>query len=154
MSLISNVQKTIADISDKAHKKFNITKLELKIKSNLKEVDEMFMKIGKSIYWSKKNNTPVSTDELNYICKDIEKTMSKTERIGKQIENIKKNNVIQEQNIVEKKEITYATLNKKENDLKILRTDDGIQFLKFCSECQTGNTPDSNTCIKCGHIFK
>lgn len=156
MNIFDNIQKTILSLSDKAHKTLNTTKLDFKIKSYNKDIEDFYNKIGKLIYDCKKNNKQVNADELNKMCNNIDKLKSKIKSLEKQILKIK-NESEQQQNCnnCEIKEYSnYSVLNKNENDLKILRTEEGIKFLKFCSECNTGNNPEAEICINCGHKFK
>lgn len=156
MNIMENLHKKISGVTTHAKKMFDTTKLDLKIKSYSKESEDIFKQIGKLVYDAKKNNKPIDTQTLNNMCSNIDKVRDKIKNLEKKIVVIKSQSKQQNEcnNIMETKASNYATLNKKENDLKILRTEEGIKFLKFCSNCQTGNDPSAEACINCGHEFK
>lgn len=153
MKLLENMKKSISAASKQAQKKFDTTKIDLKIKSYLKDINDEYIKIGKMIYNSKSQKQPISDVKLNELCKNINMIYDKIQKLEKKSALIKYDKVEYKETESDIKSINYTTLNKKENDLKILRTEEGIKFLKFCSECNTGNNPESEICIKCGHKF-
>lgn len=156
MKIIKDLKKTVSKMSIEAKKTIDTTKVDIKIKSYNKQNEHVYNKLGKLIYNCKVNNVPVSTDELDKLCKEIDTLNGKIKNLEKQIVTIKQNANTKHENVVNdnKQAINYATLNKKENDLKILRTAEGIKFFKFCPQCNAGNNPESTVCVNCGHGFK
>ena len=39
-------------------------------------------------------------------------------------------------------------------DNPLPKKENGIKLLKFCPKCDTGNEPDTEVCVKCGHKFE
>lgn len=153
MKAINNLQKTVGILANQAKKGFDTAKLEIKIKSYKKESNDIYCKMGKLIYNSKSKNKPISTEELDSLCKEIDAIRNRIKGLEKQITDIKYEEGNEEKNEEQYYDAKYTKLNKSENDLKMIRTDEGIKFLKFCPECQRGNEPDTTVCTQCGHKF-
>lgn len=157
MNILEGLQKTASSVSKKTKYVFDTTKLEFKIKRHIKECNKVYNKIGRLVYECKKNNKPSNAEAIDSMCKEIDNLKGKIKNIEKHIEEIKsgeKNTEALGAVLFDSNENNYASFNRKENDLKILRTKEGIKFMKFCSNCNTGNEPYSQECIKCGHRFE
>ncbi len=158
MNITDNIQDTLKKLSKQAKDKFDHAKMELKIKSYSRECKKRYSRMGMLVYECRKKGSAVNGEEIEQICKEIDKYKHKIKVIQKQIEELKSVN----DDVVEYEsssnsadsESEYNSLKKKDSDLKMSRTENGIKLLKFCPECNVGNEPDASACINCGHKFK
>ncbi len=147
------LQDAIAVVTKVAQNKYDTKKLDQKIISLEKKQTDQLLKLGSVVYESRINGTQIESDVIDRLCKEIEQLQNK--KVALVAQRPKKQSVEKIQKpFNEQKETVYATLNRKENDLKIQRTAEGLKFLKFCPHCQTANDPDTSTCVSCGHQFR
>lgn len=153
MELMGKIKKITEKLNDTARRGIGTARLDLKRQTYIKQLDRLYAEIGKYIYGIKRNNAQINSEMLESLCVEIDKTRARIKNVDKKITTLKTEKSLSEnqENITEGK---YTTFHKNANDLKIQRTDSGIQFLKFCPECQSGNDPENNKCIKCGFDFK
>ena len=153
MGIADSFQNKFKQISKQAKDTFDYAKMELKIKSYGRECKKRYTRIGMLVYECKKKGSAVNGEEIEAICKEIDKFKHKIKVIQKQIEERKSEDAF-EQNNFRGEDFKYDVLEKKDNDLKISRTENGIKFLKFCPKCNIGNEPDAKVCAKCGYKFE
>ncbi len=154
MKITDLVHKSFIKFSKRTRQAIDTTKIEFKIKKYIEECNKIYNKMGRLVYDCKRNNAVANMENIDKMCTSIDKYKENIKRLEKLIENIKKGN---DETIIDTyidKSYEYTNLNKKESDLKILRTQDGIKFMKFCPKCNTGNEPYSEQCVKCGRKFE
>ncbi len=161
MNFVDNIKGNFVDafekVGTKAKEKIDVTKLEIKIKSYNKDIEALMIEIGSLTYKSVKNKSDMSTEKISELCSVIDNRKQKVRDTENQIKQIKFTNT-QKKNTEEYKDINiddsdYSKLNKKEDDFKLQRTEEGIQILKFCPSCHAGNKQSEACCINCGHSF-
>ncbi len=149
MNIGINIQEKMKKISKQAKETFDYAKMELKIKTYGRECKKRYSKIGSLVYECRKKGSAVNGEEIENLCREIDKYKHRIKVIQRQIDELKADDIQDNPEVVED-----YTLEKKDNDLTMSRTENGIQFLKFCPDCNVGNEPDADVCAKCGHKFK
>lgn len=153
MKIKEQFKHMVCNFSSKVKKTFNITKLEFKLKNLNKEKNETFTKIGSIVYTYKLNNIENNFDEIENLFKRINEIKLKIKNLEKEILFIK--NFKKEcKNDEEFRMDYYECIDEQEKkDLKIFKTKDGVEFLKFCPKCNAGNKLEELECISCKNIF-
>lgn len=155
MSIADDVQEKFIKFSKQAKNTFDTAKIELKIKSYERDCKKFYERIGKLVYDSHRRNSVVYDEEINDICSEIDRIKQEIKDLKNQIDDIKSGrDVYGEEEEKYSDDSEDCSFKKSANDLKAARTEDGIKFLKFCSECGTGNEPDAKFCAKCAHKFE
>ena len=154
MNIADEVQNRLKKFSKHAKDTFDYAKMEIKIKAYGRECKKRYTRIGMLMYESRKRGSVVNGDEIENICKEIDKFKHKIKVIQRQIDDLKADDDIIDEYEKNCDSDNYNALEKKDNDLKISRTENGIKFLKFCPKCDVGNEPNSSTCSKCGYKFE
>lgn len=155
MGIADDVQERFLKFSRQAKNTFDTAKLELKIKSYEKDCRKLYMKIGKLVYDSHKYSNVVRDEEIDGICCEIDRIKHNIKDLENQIDDIK--NRDEKYNTDTKKcsnGFENVSFTKEKNDFKGSHDENGIKFLRFCSECGTGNEPDAEFCAKCEHKFE
>lgn len=133
------------DLSKKTGKNVNyvvnIKKTEMEILNVNREISKIYKVIGELIYTSRKENGDESNVDI--LCKQIDVKKSYIGELEKRIELIK-----------EKKKLEEYDLKYDEADIpdfiKNTETDEEIEVLQFCPECNTGNKVGEKVCKECG----
>lgn len=158
MSASDNIQNILSGLTKAAKKTYKNKKTDMKINALEKRLTEQLLKLGALVYECKSNGIPADNEKTDKICEEIDAINNKKAAISAQKPAAKKphaqaSHPQKQGSAAEQKETVYVTLDRKENDLKIQRTSEGLKFLKFCPECKTGNDPDKEQCAICGHEF-
>ena len=162
MGLKDNFANVFTAAGKKARQAYDYTKLELRIKGYEKELREAYQEIGRIIYKCHKNGASPDNTRLGELFTGIDNIGFRIQQLNKTVAEIKKQNdsVLKpskpvESTVVEQTDIpAFAKLARKEGDLKIRRTEGGIQVLRFCTACGFGNEPQASACAGCGYVFK
>ena len=151
MSFFDDVKKTAGKLSDSAKKTYNINKLNLKISTYKKEINLEYCKIGKLVFEGHEKNKPINTEQLDMYFNSISMRKSKISDFEKRISKIKDDADTEVEEVFY--EPKYTRLNKSANDLKVIRTEEGVKFIRICPECSCSNEPDNAICSECGYEF-
>jgi hypothetical protein len=143
MNLIDNVGKSIGFITQEAKKTYDAKKLELRIKNYRKEEIELYTKLGRLVYQHR--GVPGSS-QLDVIINNLETIHARMKHLDKQIIDIRSGS---DDNNAQ----GFQRLDRKDSDLTIIRTNDGIKLIRPCAVCKTANSPDAEACVYCGRLF-
>ncbi len=145
-NISDKVQDKLRKLSKQAKDTFDYAKMEIKIKAYGRECKKRYTRMGMLVYDSRKKGSSVNGEEIEHICKEIDKYKYRIKVIQKQIEEIKLSEEKEESDKNYTEDLVVDNpLPKKEN---------GIKLLKFCPKCDTGNELDTEVCVKCGHKFE
>lgn len=162
MDIFENIKKTTELIEQKASQGINTAKLDLKKLNYKNRLNVIYKEIGQYIYTCKNSHSEFNSHKLESLCAEADELKDKIKGIEKQISSIKKspskanakNNSSNSENQSKLEDKAYSKLDKKENDLKLVKTEDGIKFIKLCPECNSINPPEAVECFNCSHKFK
>jgi len=143
MSIWDNVGKGLGTLSQEAKKTYDTKKLERRIKNYRREETELYINLGRTLY---KHRGIVSNYELEDIYNDLDIILARMKQLDKQIANIRRR-------AEEGDSSGYLRLDRKESDLTITRTNEGIKLMRLCPACKTANSSENNICIHCGRSF-
>ena len=143
MNIWDNVGKSLDVLTQEARKTYGAKKLELRIKSYRKEETELYTKLGRLVY---QNRSSVNDSEFETIHNGLETIQARMKHLDKQITDIRSRS---EEEYVP----GYLRLDRKESDLTIARTNEGIKLIRPCPACKTANSPDDDVCVHCGRPF-
>ncbi len=146
LDISDKFQDKLKKFSKQAKDTFDYAKMEIKIKAYGRECKKRYTKIGMLVYDSRKKSSSVNGEEIEQICREIDKYKYRIKVIQKQIEDFKSKEKKEKntENYTED-EVVYNSLPEKETVVKLLR---------FCPECGIGNEQSVKACVKCGHKFE
>jgi len=149
VSVANDFQYKLKKFSKQAKDTFDCAKLEIKIKNYGRECKKRYTRIGALVYESKKKENVVNGDEIEIICKEIDKFKHKIKITQKQIDEIKSvSNVLNYRNDKNNDDVV------KDKDNNDNTNKENVKLLKFCPKCNVGNEPSSKLCAKCGYEFE
>jgi|GEM_PF-1711168 len=163
MDILGSVSNAFASAGKKARQAYDHTKLDLRIKSYEKELREAYIEIGKMMYRSHKSGISPDNGKLNEHFIGVDNIAFRINQLSKTVADMKKQGELaapkqakpadaQTNDMAEIR--AFAKLARKEGDLKIRRTEGGIQVLRFCTACEFGNEPSVQVCEGCGYVFR
>ena len=144
MSILNNVGKSLGTLSQEAKKTYDTKKLERRIKNYRREETELYINLGRLIY---KHRGIINSCELEEIYNDLDIILARMKQLDKQIANIRRRPEDGDTS-------GYLRLDRKESDLTITRTDEGIKLVRSCPACKTANSSENDICMHCGRAFK
>jgi ribosomal protein S27AE/Zn finger protein HypA/HybF involved in hydrogenase expression len=152
MKLFNNFKTNAQALAENARKNVDVKKLEFTIRNVKKENTLLYAQIGKLVYTCKKSGKPIVSQEIEDICAQIDGNRIKVAGLESKITELSAQAKIQQ---AEEDDITVnvAPISKNEKDLRLVRTEDGVRFMKFCPNCGGANEPDSTACVSCGYAF-
>lgn len=168
MRLFNNVKSGAWGLAESAKKNVDVKRLELAIKSVRKENTLLYAQIGKLVYSCKKSGKAIAEREIEDLCARIDGNRikvadleDKINRIEQEAQSKKKtgkaankaNAGIKPDKADFEPEITVAPIAKNERDLRLMRTEQGVRFMRFCPKCGGANEPESKICASCGCSF-
>ena len=143
MSVLKSIGKGLGVITHEAKKTYDTKKLERRIKNYHREETEQYIRLGQLLF---KNRGVVDDNELEAIFNDLDIILGRMKQLDKQITNIRRRN--------EDEDVPgYLRLSRKESDLTITRTDEGITMIRLCPVCKAANSPDCEVCMHCQRPF-
>jgi len=160
MDLLKQFSDVFSAAGKKARQAYDHTKLEMRIKGYEKELREAYAEIGRMMYRSHKSNVSPDNEKLNELFVSIDNVTFRIHQLSKAVQEMKKQGDADKLAKAEPQTVdaadmrAFAKLARKEGDLKIRRTADGIQVLRLCSACGYGNAPSAEACVGCGYSFK
>ena len=160
MELFKQFSNAFSTAGKKARQAYDHTKLEMRIKGYEKEMREAYAEIGQVMYQSHKNRISPDNEKINSLFVNIDNIAFRIHQLSKAVQEIKKRQSADKSSKTETQTLdaaeirAFAKLARKEGDLKISRTADGIQVLRVCGECGQGSVPSAEKCIGCGYVFK
>ena len=143
MGILNNVGKGLSNLSKEAQKTYDTKKLERRIKNYRREETELYISLGRSLY---QTCGIVDKDEFDAIYHDLNIIHARMKQLDKQITNIW-------QRTEDEDAQAYTRLDRKESDLTITRTAEGIKLIRLCPACKIANNPDSDVCEHCNRPF-
>ena len=153
MGIADNFQDKLKKISKQAKDTFDYAKMEIKIKSYGRECKKRYTRMGMLVYECRKKGSAVNGEEIEHICREIDKFKHKIKIIQRQMEEIKEKDCsVLDSDDCSKKEKNKVFLKKKDSNSKDMEKE--AKLLKFCPKCDVGNEPDAEVCVKCGHKFE
>lgn len=152
MKLFKNIRSNAQNLAENAKKNVDVKKIEFTIRGVKKENTLLYAQIGKLIYTCKKSGKPIVSQEIENLCAQIDGNRIKVAGLESKITEINAQNKSQ-QTLGEDITVNVAPISKNEKDLRLVRTEEGIRFMKFCPNCGGSNEPDSVTCVSCGYSF-
>ncbi len=156
MKLFKNIKDNAQSFAENAKKSVDAKKLEFTIKGVKKENTLLYAQIGRLVYNCKKVGKPIVSQELENLCAQIDGNRIKVAGLENQLTELSLQDKPQhtEKDVNGDINVTVAPIGKTEKDLRLIRTEEGIRFMRFCPKCGGSNEPDSNTCVSCGYSFK
>lgn len=162
MDIFNNLKKTTEIIEKKASQSINTAKLDLKKLNYKNRLNVIYKEIGQYIHTCKNSHSEFNSHKLESLCSEADELKDKIKGLEKQISSIKntsektnsKTSAQAVENQAKAENNSYSRLDKKENDLKLVKTADGIKFIKLCPDCNSINPPEAVECFNCSHKFK
>ena len=111
MNIGINIQEKMKKISKQAKETFDYAKMELKIKTYGRECKKRYSKIGSLVYECRKKGSAVNGEEIENLCREIDKYKHRIKVIQRQIDELKADDVQDNPEVVED-----YTLEKKEKE--------------------------------------
>ncbi len=155
MKLFSNLKNNAQNLAENAKKNVDVKKLEFTIKGVKKENTLLYAQIGKLVYTCKKSGKPIVSKEIEDLCAQIDGNRIKVAGLESKLSELNTQGS-KPQNDSADNDITVnvVPIGKSEKDLRLIRTEEGLRFMRCCPNCGGSNEPDSSTCSSCGYSFK
>ena len=150
MRLFKSIRHNAQNLAENAKKNVDVKKIEFTIKGVKKENTLLYAQIGKLVYTCKKSGKPIVSKEIDDLCAQIDGNRLKMAGLESKLTELNAQSKAAEEEI----SFNVAPISKNERDLRLVRTDEGIRFMKFCPNCGGANEPDSGVCASCGYSFK
>jgi len=162
MGVFDRFSDVFSAAGQKARRAYDDKKLEMRIRSYEKELKDAYAEIGRMVYQTQKSGAAADNEQLNECFSNIDNLAFRINQLNKMAQERKKQGEASrqakggaEQQTGDLSEVrAFAKLARKEGDLKIRRTSNGIQVLRFCAACGYGNMPTDERCAGCGYVFK
>lgn len=154
MNIINGIGQAFNTASKKAIKAYDYKRLDLKIRAYEREIEHSYKKAGRILYEAWSTGEDADNNKLTGCMENIANLYFRIKQLNRDIAEMKTEDLAFSKAAADNKELTtYAKLSKKDNDLKISRTTDGIKILRSCPSCKTPNSSKAEACESCGHIF-
>lgn len=152
MKFINSLKANAHNLADNAKKNVDVKKIEFAIKGVKKENTLLYAQIGKLVYTCQKSGKPIVTGEIEALCAQIDGNRLKVAGLENKITEINARGGASQPSL-EDISVEVSPISKNERDLRLVRTDEGIRFMKFCPNCGGANEPEGETCVSCGYNF-
>ncbi len=154
MKLFKNIKDNAHSIAESAKKNVDVKKLEFTIKGVKKENTLLYAQIGRLVYNCKKSGKPIVQQEIENLCAQIDGNRIKVAGLESKITEINRQNGANAAAAVSDDiNLSVEPISKNDRDLRLIRTETGLRFMKICPECGGANEPESGTCASCGYGF-
>ena len=150
MKLFKSIRHNAHNLAENAKKNVDVKKIEFAIKGVKKENTLLYAQIGKLVYTCKKSGKPIVSKEIDDLCAQIDGNRIKVANLENKLTELNVQNKASHEDI----SFNVEPISKNERDLRLVRTDEGVRFMKFCPNCGGANEPDSDVCASCGYNFK
>lgn len=151
MKVIDGINEVLHAVSKKAVKAYDYTRLDMKIKAYEKETEQLYRKAGRILYYAWSTGDDADNNKLTSHMENIANLHFRINQLNKNIAEMKSQDLQDTKATADNKELTtYAKLSRKDNDLKIIRTAEGIKILRNCPSCKTPNSSKAEACESCG----
>ena len=151
MKLFKSIRHNAQNLAENAKKNVDVKKIEFTIKGVKKENTLLYAQIGKLIYTCKKSGKPIVSKEIDDLCAQIDGNRIKVAGLENKLTELNSQSKAASEDDIS---LNVAPISKNERDLRLVRTDEGVRFMKFCPNCGGANEPDSAVCVSCGYSFK
>ena len=141
MRIWNNVCKGLGVFRHEVKKTYDSKKLELRIKRYRKEETELYARLGCLIY---QHREIANNAEFEDICNNLDTIRARMKQLDRLMADIRGRSE-------EEDAPGYLGLDRKESDLTITRTDEGIKLIRSCPLCKTANNSEHNNCALCGY---
>jgi len=142
MSIKETFNNFVAVASGKAKQTYEHVRLDMKIKAYEKEIEQIKLSIGEMVYNA---GGIIGQLALSEHFEAINTINSRLGRLKKRKNEVREDNDDSES----KPKIEHTQLKRKDNDLRIGRTQGGIGVLKPCTSCSAQNNSTAQKCEKC-----
>jgi len=146
LNISDKFQDGLKKISIHAKNTFDYAKMEIKIKAYGRECKKRYTRMGMLVYDSCKKGSSVNGEEIEQICREIDKYKYRIKVIQRQIEEFKFNEI--------KDEVCENHTQDSNSRGSSTNNENEVKLLKFCPKCNIGNEPEVEICVKCGHKFE
>ena len=143
MSIFDNVAKGLDVLAQETKRVYDAKKLELRIKNYRKEETGLYTRLGKLLY---QQRGMIDEIEFDAICNNIDTIHARMKQLDRQITDIRSR-------ADDDDTAHYLRLDRKESDLTIKRTAEGIKLIRLCPACKVANSPNSDVCEQCQRPF-
>ena len=150
------VWEKLSKLRDSTLATLDTKRLELRVSTYSKELQQMYSALGEIYYNAKRNKGKINEAQVEGLLEGVDRLQQRIKYLGKHIlEKKQKNDTgYNEPKSSEPKEHkAYAKLRRNQEDLMIKRTVDGIQFLKLCPECLAQIQAEQLVCEHCYYHF-
>jgi hypothetical protein len=151
MKLFKGIKNNAQALAENAKKNVDVKKIEFTIKGVKKENTLLYAQIGKLVYTCKKSGKPIVEQEIEALCAQIDGNRIKVVGLENKLSEL--GTQPKSQHIEEDITVTVEPISKNDRDLRLVRTEQGVRFMRTCPECGGSNEPDSTSCASCGHSF-
>ncbi len=151
MKLFKSIRHNAQNLAENAKKNVDVKKIEFTIKGVKKENTLLYAQIGKLVYTCKKSGKPIVSKEIDDLCAQIDGNRIKVAGLESKLTELNSQSKAAAEDDIP---LNVAPISKNERDLRLVRTDEGVRFMKFCPNCGGANEPDSGVCASCGYSFK
>ena len=143
MDIKQRFNEVVRIASGKAKQTYEHVRLDMKIKAYEKEVEQIKLAIGEMVYQA---GGIVDQLALAEHFEAINTINSRLNRLKKRKAEAKEEKI---DDLEVKHKPEHTALKRKDNDLRIGRTQGGISVLRYCIECGAQNNSASEKCEKC-----
>lgn len=154
MKLFNNIKSNAQNLAENAKKNVDVKKIEFTIKGVKKENTLLYAQIGKLVYTCKKSGKPIASQEIEDLCAQIDGNRIKVAGLESKLTELNATSSKAQQTVADEINVNVAPISKTERDLRLIRTETGIRFMKFCPKCGGANEPNSEVCASCGYGFE
>lgn len=134
-------------IKGSVSKQLDTARLQMKINGYSKELSDKYVTLGELYYEKARHGIMPDAVRLKDTLEEIDAIKERLKHLNKNITE-KKQGVKPEPAVI--KEHNYAKLNRKQGDLTIKRTKEGIKILRKCPACGEENLSNAAVCLECG----
>lgn len=151
MKFLNSIKVNAHSIANNAKKNVDVKKIEFTIRGVKKENTLLYAQIGKLVYNCQKSGKPIVTSEIEDLCAQIDGNRLKLAGLENKITEINAKGTVAQAD--EDMSVEIPPISKNERDLRLVRTDEGVRFMKFCPKCGGSNEPEGEVCVSCGYNF-
>ncbi len=148
LDVIGNIKGMLGQVGDKAKRRYDIAVLELKIRNYRKEERLIKEKIGDIVYMAHEQKSEQCAAQIAEYCENIDNIRYRI----KQVEKLIAHSTHADEAPPEPQK--HPSLKKKAGDVKVRRTETGIQLVRQCPNCDSANDAEAEVCAECGTPFK
>lgn len=144
--LSSSLKNTCKEAVDQTQKSLDQAKYRSEILNLKNELRKLYQKLGEIYYKNYMKGEEAAAPEA--LCNRITHLIDEIRTLEKEVEQTV--NVQKDSFDAYKREVRQTWNQNEEAYTHVKKTQEGIKILKFCPNCNIGNSPEASYCIHCG----